>query len=37
VKNFAQMVEISRGVDDDTEVPRLLYRLGGEQIRRETA
>jgi DNA-directed RNA polymerase subunit B" len=37
VKNFAQMVEISRGVDDDTEVPRLLYSLGVEQIRRETA
>jgi DNA-directed RNA polymerase subunit B" len=37
VKNFAQMVEISRGVDDDSEVARLLYGLGVEQIRRETA
>jgi DNA-directed RNA polymerase subunit B" len=37
VKNFAQMVEISRGVDNDSEVPRLLYGLGVEQIRRETA
>jgi hypothetical protein len=31
------MVEISRGVDDDSEVPRLLYGLGVEQIRREMA
>jgi DNA-directed RNA polymerase subunit B" len=36
VKNFAQMVEISKGVDDEAEVMRLLYNLGVEQIRGET-
>jgi DNA-directed RNA polymerase subunit B" len=33
VKNFAQMVEISNGVDSEEEVTRLLYTLGVEQIR----
>jgi DNA-directed RNA polymerase subunit B" len=33
VKNFAQMVEISNGVDKEEEVARLLYSLGVEQIR----
>jgi DNA-directed RNA polymerase subunit B" len=36
VKNFAQMVEISKGVDNEAEVMRLLYNLGVEQIRGET-
>ena len=35
VKNFAQMVEISKGVHDDEEVIRMLYGLGVEQIRGE--
>ncbi len=35
VKNFAQMVEISKGVDDEAEVMRLLYNIGVEQIRGE--
>jgi len=35
VKNFAQMVEISKGVYDDEEVIRMLYGLGVEQIRGE--
>jgi hypothetical protein len=29
------MVEISKGVDDEAEVMRLLYSLGVEQIRGE--
>jgi DNA-directed RNA polymerase subunit B" len=33
VKNFAQMVEISKGVSDEEEVTRLLYSLNVEQIR----
>jgi DNA-directed RNA polymerase subunit B" len=33
VKNFAQMVEISKGVPDEDEVTRLLYSMGVEQIR----
>jgi DNA-directed RNA polymerase subunit B" len=33
VKNFAQMVEISRGVPDEDEVTRMLYNLGVEHIR----
>jgi DNA-directed RNA polymerase subunit B" len=33
VKNFAQMVEISKGVPDEDEVTRLLYNMGVEQIR----
>ncbi len=37
VKNFAQMVEISKGVDDEEEVKRILYSLGVEELRRETA
>jgi DNA-directed RNA polymerase subunit B" len=36
VKNFAQMVEISKGVDDEAEVMRLLHSLGVEHIRGET-
>ncbi len=35
VKNFAQMVEISKGVDDEAEVRRLLHNLGVEHIRGE--
>jgi hypothetical protein len=30
------MVEISKGVDDEAEVMRLLHNLGVEQIRGET-
>ncbi|HNO08578.1 MAG: DNA-directed RNA polymerase subunit B'' [Methanomicrobiales archaeon] len=33
VKNFAQMVEISRGVPDEDEVIRMLYTMGVEHIR----
>ena len=33
VKNFAQMVEISKGVPDEDEVIRMLYNLGVSQIR----
>lgn len=35
VKNFAQMVEISRGVDDQEAALRLLYSLGVEHIKGE--
>ncbi len=35
VKNFSQMVEISKGVPDDTEIIRLLYTIGVDQIRSE--
>ncbi|MCX6685553.1 MAG: DNA-directed RNA polymerase subunit B'' [Methanoregula sp.] len=35
VKNFAQMVEISKGVDKEEEVMRILYSLGVEKIRGE--
>jgi DNA-directed RNA polymerase subunit B" len=35
VKNFAQMVEISKGVDDDAAVSRILYNIGVEELRRE--
>jgi DNA-directed RNA polymerase subunit B" len=37
VKNFAQMVEISTGVDDDSGVSRILYNIGVEELRREMA
>jgi DNA-directed RNA polymerase subunit B" len=33
VKNFAQMVEISKGVMDEDEVIRMLYGFGVSQIR----
>jgi DNA-directed RNA polymerase subunit B" len=33
VKNFAQMVEVSNGVESEEGVTRLLYNLGVEQIR----
>jgi len=36
VKNFAQMVEISKGVMDEEEVPRMLYRLGVDKIGSES-
>jgi DNA-directed RNA polymerase subunit B" len=36
VKNFAQMVEISKGVDNEEEVLRILHSLGVEQIRGES-
>jgi DNA-directed RNA polymerase subunit B" len=35
VKNFAQMVEISKGVPDEEEVVRMLYNIGVEHIRGE--
>jgi DNA-directed RNA polymerase subunit B" len=35
VKNFAQMVEISKGVPVDEDIIRMLYSLGVEQIRGE--
>jgi DNA-directed RNA polymerase subunit B" len=35
VKNFAQMVEISRGIDHGEEVMRILHSLGVEKIRGE--
>jgi DNA-directed RNA polymerase subunit B" len=37
VKNFAQMVEISTGIDDEQSVNRVLYNLGVEELRREMA
>jgi DNA-directed RNA polymerase subunit B" len=37
VKNFAQMVEISRGVDDENEVKRILYEMGVESLKKELA
>jgi len=37
VKNFAQMVEISRGVADENEVKNILYDMGVIALRRETA
>jgi DNA-directed RNA polymerase subunit B" len=37
VKNFAQMVEISRGVDDENEVKRILYGMGVESLKKERA
>jgi DNA-directed RNA polymerase subunit B" len=36
VKNFAQMVEISKGVDDEEEILRILHNLGVEHIRGES-
>ena len=33
VKNFAQMVEVSKGVTDEEEVIRILYSLGVDQIK----
>ena len=33
VKNFAQMVEISKGVSDEEEVSRMLYSIGVEPIK----
>jgi DNA-directed RNA polymerase subunit B" len=35
VKNFAQMVEISKGVEEESDVNRILYNLGVEELRRE--
>ena len=35
VKNFAQMVEISKGVEDEMAVTRTLYSLGVEELKRE--
>jgi DNA-directed RNA polymerase subunit B" len=35
VKNFAQMVEISKGVDDEEEILQILHNLGVEHIRGE--
>ena len=35
VKNFAQMVEISKGIDNEEEVMRILHSLGVEKIRGE--
>ncbi len=35
VKNFAQMVEISKGVTEDAEISRALYNIGVEELRRE--
>jgi DNA-directed RNA polymerase subunit B" len=35
VKNFAQMVEISKGVDDELEMKHILYTLGVEPLRGE--
>jgi DNA-directed RNA polymerase subunit B" len=37
VKNFAQMVEISKGVIDEEEVKNTLYEMGVIALRRETA
>jgi DNA-directed RNA polymerase subunit B" len=37
VKNFAQMVEISKGVIDEEEVKSVLYDMGVIALRRETA
>jgi DNA-directed RNA polymerase subunit B" len=37
VKNFAQMVEISKGVMDEEEVKNILYEMGVLALRRETA
>jgi DNA-directed RNA polymerase subunit B" len=36
VKNFAQMVEISKGVDDEEQILHILHSLGVEQIRGES-
>ncbi len=35
VKNFAQMVEISKGVKDEQAINRMLYNLGVEELKRE--
>ncbi|NMA09949.1 MAG: DNA-directed RNA polymerase subunit B'', partial [Methanomicrobiales archaeon] len=37
VKNFAQMVEISKGVMNEEEVKNILYDMGVIALRRETA
>jgi len=37
VKNFAQMVEISKGVTDEDEVLRMLYAMGVEGLKGEVA
>jgi len=37
VKNFAQMVEISKGVINEEEVKNILYDMGVIALRRETA
>jgi len=37
VKNFAQMVEISKGVIDEEAVKKTLYEMGVIALRRETA
>ncbi len=36
VKNFAQLVDVTRGVEDNEPVTRVLYDLGVEALRRET-
>ena len=36
VKNFAQMVEISKGVDNEDEILQILHSLGVEHIRGES-
>jgi len=36
VKNFAQMVEISKGVDNEEEITKILHNLGVEHIRGES-
>ncbi|MDO9324624.1 MAG: DNA-directed RNA polymerase subunit B'', partial [Methanoregula sp.] len=36
VKNFAQMVEISKGVDNEEEILQILHNLGVEQIKGES-
>jgi DNA-directed RNA polymerase subunit B" len=36
VKNFAQMVEISKGVDNEDEILQILHGLGVEHIRGES-
>jgi DNA-directed RNA polymerase subunit B" len=35
VKNFAQMVEISKGVEDEEDIKRVLYGMGVEELRGE--
>jgi DNA-directed RNA polymerase subunit B" len=36
VKNFAQMVEISKGVDNEEEILQILHSLNVEHIRGES-
>ena len=35
VKNFAQMVEISKGITDEVSINKTLYGLGVEELKRE--